>query len=308
VGKGADSPKLSGAEKDLIKTQKQLLEEAAGVVREQLGVYDLLSPILYEQAGLKPTMDAQGNITGFEKLGDPLGDKYKQIEGMFADRTLSALKGELPVDPGLMRDLGEQEQQLRESMFKQLGPGWETSTPGIEALGDFMERKNILIEQARRGDLSMASQLGMGVGGFSSGRTGDFLGRTGAVMGQPTSMASLFTGISGGYNSPLATYGAARQAASQQTAGLWGGVGSLLGAGISAGGMIGAAALCWVARAVFGEENPRWLLFREWLLNKAPAELIILYFKVGEQFADSIKDNPVMLRYMRRWMNKALEG
>lgn len=56
----------------------------------------------------------------------------------------------------------------------------------------------------------------------------------------------------------------------------------------AAGSAMGA--LCWVARAVYGFENPRWLRFRRWLMFKAPVWLLRFYNRYGERFA--------------RWLNK----
>jgi hypothetical protein len=39
---------------------------------------------------------------------------------------------------------------------------------------------------------------------------------------------------------------------------------------------------CWVARAAFGEADIRWLIFRAWLIEDAPAWFRRLYFRHGE--------------------------
>jgi hypothetical protein len=55
---------------------------------------------------------------------------------------------------------------------------------------------------------------------------------------------------------------------------------------------------CWVARAVYGEENPRWVLFRAWLQEDAPAWLRALYLRHGRAFA------PLVVR--QRWLAAGL--
>lgn len=53
---------------------------------------------------------------------------------------------------------------------------------------------------------------------------------------------------------------------------------AMTGSLISAGSQLGAAYLmCWVARAAFGAENPRWLAVRRYMLCTAPAALRALY-------------------------------
>lgn len=86
------------------------------------------------------------------------------------------------------------------------------------------------------------------------------------------------------------------------------GAGSLL-MGAAKAGLIGS---CWVAREVYGVDNPRWLVFREWMLNEAPAWFRKLYLKHGEKFADYISDKPTLKRVIRAAMdavvNRKLKG
>lgn len=63
------------------------------------------------------------------------------------------------------------------------------------------------------------------------------------------------------------------------------------------------SAACWVAREVYGIENPKWLDFREWMLNDSPAWFRALYLKFGERFAKFISDKPKVKAVIRRWMD-----
>tara|TARA_R110002096_G_scaffold51610_16_gene134891 strand:+ start:1154 stop:2188 length:1035 start_codon:yes stop_codon:yes gene_type:complete len=78
-----------------------------------------------------------------------------------------------------------------------------------------------------------------------------------------------------------------------------------------AGGLAGqlgsAAMLCWVAREVYGAENPRWLLFRKWMLTQAPKWLLGLYLKFGARFADWLKGRDRTKAVIRNWMDKRIE-
>jgi hypothetical protein len=76
--------------------------------------------------------------------------------------------------------------------------------------------------------------------------------------------------------------------------------GFMSAAGSIAGGMIAA---CWVAREVYGIENPKWLEFREWMLNDAPSWLRNLYLKYGERTAKFISNKPRVKSIIRKWMN-----
>ena len=68
-------------------------------------------------------------------------------------------------------------------------------------------------------------------------------------------------------------------------------------------GMFSSSSSCWVARAVYGSANPRWLLFRFWLLNRAPGWFRALYLRHGERVADWLGDKPWLRSAIRRWMD-----
>ncbi|MEI8319447.1 MAG: hypothetical protein WCH79_16015, partial [Planctomycetia bacterium] len=79
--------------------------------------------------------------------------------------------------------------------------------------------------------------------------------------------------------------------------------------GMGGGGMgMGGGGMCWVAREVYGDENPRWLLFRAWLKTEAPAWLHDLYASRGEAFAVWIKDKPAAKAVVRFLMDSAIAG
>jgi len=80
--------------------------------------------------------------------------------------------------------------------------------------------------------------------------------------------------------------------------------GLMSAAGSIAGGMIAA---CWVAREVYGIENPKWLEFREWMLNDAPIWLRSLYLKYGERTAKFISNKPRVKSIIRKWMNTKIK-
>jgi hypothetical protein len=105
-------------------------------------------------------------------------------------------------------------------------------------------------------------------------------------------------------NYQAATYGA--RAAAQ---------GQIAGATIGAIGNVASAFApkppfqtppCWVAREVYGEDNPKWVLFREWLFSKAPAWFRNLYIKYGERFAEFISNKPKLKSLIRRWMDSRI--
>lgn len=162
---GGDSPQVVVPEKS--PEELSLLREQTNVLRQQqeqltaaLKQQDLLRPLLFGELGIREVRDAAGNVTGFEKA--PLNEEQTRIADItkkLQERTAAALDGTLPVDPGLERELEQGRRDLAESLRKQLGPGWETSTPGIQALAEFDKRAAELHSSARTGQLTLAEQL-----------------------------------------------------------------------------------------------------------------------------------------------------
>jgi len=74
-------------------------------------------------------------------------------------------------------------------------------------------------------------------------------------------------------------------------------------------GQLGAAkiAACWVAREVYGESNPKWKQFREWMLNKAPDWFREWYLANGEATAEWLKDKPEIKARIKIFMDSKLE-
>ena len=65
--------------------------------------------------------------------------------------------------------------------------------------------------------------------------------------------------------------------------------------------------ICWVAREVYGTDNPKWLQFREWLLGYSPSWFRNLYIKHGEKFAKFISNKPFVKNIIRKWMDTKIK-
>lgn len=152
MGGGDGGP--SGAEKRLQKEQAELLQVQRGLLEQQVQQQEALQPLLFEQMGLKPEFNNAGEIVGFQR--DP---QQMEIEQLLRDRQEAALKGELPVDSGLMRDLADREELLRERLRKQFGPGAEGSTPAMRALSEFEQARASTIDAASRGNMVQSQQM-----------------------------------------------------------------------------------------------------------------------------------------------------
>ena len=83
------------------------------------------------------------------------------------------------------------------------------------------------------------------------------------------------------------------------TGAIIGGVSKVVSGGVGAGGAFG----CWVARKIYGEQDVRWEIFRNWLITEAPEWLFKFYFKNGEEFAEYISDKPVIKSVVKLMMD-----
>jgi hypothetical protein len=69
-----------------------------------------------------------------------------------------------------------------------------------------------------------------------------------------------------------------------------------------------STAACWVAREVYGTQNPKWVEFRHWLLNKAPDDVRAFYLENGPHIAENIKGDEVAKIRLKRCMDNLLEA
>ena len=87
------------------------------------------------------------------------------------------------------------------------------------------------------------------------------------------------------------------------------GLSSMGGSGIDPALLAKIAAMsCWVAREVFGSDDIRWILFREWLLQDAPLWFRAVYLKHGESFARWIANKPVLKKIIFVWMSARIRN
>lgn len=238
--KKIETPAASPQELALQKAQADLLNQQRAILTAQQEQQKMLLPVLAEQAGFKVDIDPKtGAIRGITKVDDPLSAQRKEIEGLELDRSLKALKGELPVDPVLERQLGTTEEKLRERLRSQFGAGYETSTPGIQTLDQFMQSAEGLRSDARRGELTLSEQLSLARegAGLDRGAQGYNMLNT-AATGNPLSLFQAGGQLASGYGQAQIPFLQHRQmqmqgsianaqAASQSMAG-WGNLAGLL--------------------------------------------------------------------------------
>jgi len=64
-----------------------------------------------------------------------------------------------------------------------------------------------------------------------------------------------------------------------------------------------AAMLCWVAREVYGEQDPKWMQFREWVIGHSPDWFYKAYSNYGEKFAKVVRKVPAIKVILRPFMD-----
>lgn len=132
-------------------------------------------------------------------------------------------------------------------------------------------------------------------------------GQAGAALGAASSYTmdpSQFLGPLMGYGGDLANTNYNAQyndyiSAKNRDAALWGSL-------IEAGGNIGAAVLCHIARSVYGADNPRWLDFQRWLVTRAPLRFLAWYAARGEKMAKVVERDPKLKARVRQWMEERI--
>lgn len=252
------------------------------------------------------------------RSADPEMQRLLQQQGAMTDRLFARAS---QVTPQQRR---QAEQQAR-AAYSARGRGMGEASVAAEILG----REDIL-RQNRAEALQAANQrFGMlqatGADPFQA-----ILGRPGTAysgatqqqaFGQQTALQNLqsmavdpMAGINmsmqeranqASYQSSI--YGAQTSAEAAGAAGVMGMIGGVaqgLGSGI--GGYL--AGKCWIARECFGENDERWLLFRMWLMAKAPEWLDNWYTKHGEAVAEWLKDKPVLKFIIRQWIKGRIKS
>lgn len=148
-----------------------------------------------------------------------------------------------------------------------------------------------------------------------SGGFGQLAGAAGQAQSFPTSTGNFNPfnqSIMDIYQGNNANQLAASTATANNNASMIGG--AMSGLGALGGGLFTGAGnakgfgqlFCWVAREVYGDENPRWLMFREWLMVKSPRWFLKLYVRYGERFAAFISNKPKVKSFIRKWMDSRI--
>lgn len=257
-GGGDSNPGPSQAEQDLQRAQAADIKKNRALLEENARQQDLLAPFFFESAGLEAVRDDSGKIISFNKIADPLQDARNELEGLLLDQQLASAKavasGELPA--GLVNLREEQKATLEDTLRKQLGPDFATSSAGIDALARFDSQTALMAENANLQELASISGIGVGREGFNQSMSMQDLGLFGssAAFGSGGNFAERFGAVASLANNPLQRMSQermfqqqlqqqAKQAKQQMIGDIAGAAGSLAGTALggSLGGSIGGA-------------------------------------------------------------------
>jgi len=146
------------------------------------------------------------------------------------------------------------------------------------------------LKAAIAGQQAHASQSQLGLGFIQQGLSGA-LEATSQLSPSPL-FQSYMQGMFSLENQRLSAYASIKGAKAQSKGNTASGIAGAVGA-------LGAAIICWVARAVFGESNPKWVQCRHWILNHAPSWFRKFYTKHGEAIGKVVERSKILKLALR---------
>ena len=301
-----------------IKAEMAQLESSPG----QRGLFDLLEEQSTRAGALQREqlqLQREADVGALQEFAPQVVDAYRAADprsAALADAAQQQALGlfseaEGPLSPERRR-LAEQAARAGSLARGRLG---DESSVASEILNREQFRSGLRQEarQAGAGAFGMQRQIAGDLGSTILGRPSAAIGLGGQVLGQAQQGAAgpmgpqLFdpnVGINMALqqrSQDINYQGALAQASAARSAGRSNMFGSILG------GVASAIPFCWVAREVYGIENPKWLEFRYWMLNNAPSWFRNLYVKYGERFARFISNKPRIKSIIRKWMNTKIK-
>ena len=276
----------AGFASDMAGREQQLRElgigsqEAARFAQQQAQQNAMQGQIIGQQAGLAGQQAAfsgqEASLAG-QQFAQQAGIEQQQFQQQ-AQRD-SALASIFGAQAGLEQQQFAQQQALAGQADARLGQAYQMQRAMGPDVGAFFGRPASQAEGLQV--LGMGQQQAQY--GTTPQATDPMLGVNMALQ-QQANQTALNTG--------------AMAANAQQQAGMFGGIAQL-----------GSAAMfaCWVAREVYGQNNPMWLLFRGWLFDEAPSWFRKIYIKHGERFAEFISNKPFIKSFIRKWMTSIVK-
>lgn len=295
----------AGFASDMAGREQQLQElglgsqEAARFAQQQSQQDAMQGQIIGQQAGLAGQLaafaGAEAGLAGQQFAQQTALEQQQFQQQAQRDSTLASLYG---AQAGLEQQQFAQQQALAGQADARLGQAYQMQRAMGPDVGAFFGRPASQAEglqvlgmgqqQAQYGTTPQATDPMLGVN-MALQQQANQAGLDAAAM-------SASAQAQGGLMSGLGSIGGA------MLGGPVGGFGSALG-----GALFGGKPPCWVAREVYGQNNPMWLLFRGWLFDEAPSWFRKIYIKYGERFAEFISNKPFIKSFIRKWMTSIVK-
>lgn len=260
-----------------------------------------LMPLLLEQLGIKAITDKSGNVTGYDKIVDPNQAAKDKLETTTLKNLQMYAEGRGAVPVGVSERNKAARQNLKGGLRR---AGFQRGdTPFDMAMNKLRTGIRETNDAFRHGQFGVASGLLNQL--ESSGRADLQTFLSGATSTQQSPLPWLQSLV--GNTAAISGYSSAGIGGGK-TEGQSGLLGDLLGSFIAspAGSAAIAGMVCWVARAVYGDDNPDWLLFRRWMIVKAPLWFGNLYRFVGPSLGRLIRKCPAIGTMLKPFMDKVL--
>ena len=148
-----------------------------------------LEPVLLEAMGYEK--DESGNYVAIEGEQDPLLATLKE-------RYTGAIEGKEGGSPYLEKQLGDERTKLEEDLSRRLGPDWQTSTSGIQAMSDFDTRADLLRTEEQQSTIASAGSQYLSARGLLAGEQQQKVSNISSLMGGGTSGVTPTGTIGGG--------------------------------------------------------------------------------------------------------------
>lgn len=154
------------ADPQAAKQRQQLQNQYTQAQLESMEKSKALEPIMMEQMGLQYDPATKT----YKQLNPELSANKREIERLQTERSLKALRGELPVSETLKKELQRGQLQLDEELYRQFGPGGKNSTAGAVRQREYDTMATQLKEGEQRDMLTTAEALAMNRGQFNQGQ------------------------------------------------------------------------------------------------------------------------------------------
>ena len=183
--------------------QKAMLIKQFQEMQRMENKYAELEPFLLEAIGFRK--DEEGNFVKmtdeerYERMSDLEKLQYDNAK-LLAEREKMALEGKLPISPAMEENLAQQRSDMEGILSQKLGTDWQTTTAGIQAMGEFDRNAELMREEARRGMISEGVGLNLAQSGFLSGLTGQKQGQYGNYLSGGSGIFNMAGATASGVN------------------------------------------------------------------------------------------------------------